>query len=255
MNQLKYLLLLLPTLAVLPLLYIQARMVKKKVPELPEAAGLSGTYGPLTGRIEVLFLGESHFAGAGVSANSAGIAGRFAFHLSSRLKKQVNWQLFARNGYTIRMIREQILPQLPKKEINLIMIGIGANDTFHLNSPHTWRDQIVKTILELKKKYPASVIVFANMPPVYEFPALTSLMRFFLGKYILLLGAELEEICKQFENVYFSNEAIRIKDWLNKTGDSVTINDFFSDGVHPSALIYDLWAADLSAFTEKLIQY
>ena len=89
------------------------------------------------------------------------------------------------------------------------------------------------------------------MPPIKEFPAFTKIIKFVIGNLVEILGKRLYRKVKNNKNVHFNNEIISIKTWKEKykiKGNSTT---FFSDGVHPSKLTYQIWGKDMATFIMK----
>jgi lysophospholipase L1-like esterase len=243
----------LAAIPLLPLLYFQGRAVKRKVPRLPEAANPEGVAGDFQDRKNrVLFIGESTFAGVGVAYHEDGFAGALANQLAQQLQSQIHWKVFARSGYTARKIRERILPLTAGEEADLIVIGLGGNDAFELNLPRNWKLQIRKLIAALRKQFGQTPIVFTHMPPIKDFPAFTPLIHWSVGNLVEQLGATLAEIVEDEPGVYYPDEVIRLSEWVKRFDEELHSKDFFSDGVHPSALTYRLWAADLSRFIDKM---
>jgi len=235
----------------LPLLYFQGRAVKRKVPRLPEAANPEGVAGDSPERKHrVLFIGESTFAGVGVAHHADGFAGALAHQLSQQLQSQIHWKVFARSGYTARKIRERILPLTAGEEADLIVIGLGGNDAFELNLPWYWKLQIRSLIAALRKQFGQTPIVFTHMPPIKDFPAFTPLIHWSVGNLVEQLGASLAEVVEDEPGVYYPDEKIRLSEWVKRFDEELQPKDFFSDGVHPSALTYRLWAEDLARFIE-----
>lgn len=233
----------------LPVLYFQGRAVRKKVPRLPEATGPEGIAGEsLTRNHRVLFIGESTFAGVGVATHAEGLAGTLAKELATQFRSQIHWKVFARSGYTARKIRERIIPQLAGEEADLIVVGLGGNDAFNLNLPCYWKLQIRRLIAGLRRQFKTTPIVFAHMPPIKDFPAFTPLIHWSVGNLVEQLGASLGEVVEPEPNVFYTNEVIRLSEWSDRFADDLQPTDFFSDGVHPSALTYELWAKDLAGF-------
>ena len=50
------------------------------------------------------------------------------------------------------------------------------------------------------------------------------------------------------DSIYFNNEIITLKNWKNKYNLEGDIIKFFSDGVHPSKITYQVWAKDMANF-------
>jgi len=241
----------LAAIPLIPLLYFQGRAVKRKVPRLPEAANPEGVAGDFQDRKNrVLFIGESTFAGVGVVHHADGFAGALANQLAQQLQTQIHWKVFARSGYTARKICKHILPLTAGEDADLIIIGLGGNDAFELNLPRYWKLQIRRMIAELRTHFGQTPIVFTHMPPIKDFPAFTPLIHWSVGNLVEQLGSSLAEIVEKEPGVYYPDEVIRLSEWVKRFDEELQPKDFFSDGVHPSALTYRLWAEDVARFIE-----
>jgi lysophospholipase L1-like esterase len=246
---LKYFLGSMVTVPQLPLLYYQGKKIKASVPRLAEAQGTEGLVAIGSAKtIRMIAIGESTIAGVGVETHEIGFTGTLAKELAAKLNANVNWKVYAKSGYTAKRVTEKLIPSITEKEIDLIVIGLGGNDAFALNSPNRWRKQIVELIDAMKNKFGEVPIAFANMPPIKEFPAFTSLMKFTLGNLVELLGEELEKTIADKSSVYYQSNTITLKDWTMRMNIDGNEKDFFSDGLHPSQLTYQTWAKDFSDF-------
>jgi lysophospholipase L1-like esterase len=86
------------------------------------------------------------------------------------------------------------------------------------------------------------------MPPIKDFPAFTSLIKFTIGNLVNILGKELEKIVTDFEQVYYYPLEISCEDYIKRFNLKIEPSDFFIDGVHPSKTTYQIWAKDISNF-------
>jgi len=183
---LRYLLGSLFTLPLLPLLYYQGKQVKAQVPLLPEASGPEGRSGGAGPPLRLLVIGESTMAGVGVDTHAEGFAGTLSDELAGRLGAEVRWRVYAKSGYTAREVRERLVPRIESAAADLIVVGLGANDAFALNSPRKWRRDIGELIDALQARCPAATIAFINMPPIKAFPAFPTLLKHIVGSLFLL---------------------------------------------------------------------
>lgn len=235
------------SIPLLPFMYWQSRQIRALVPDLPEATGPEGFCRYQASQkepLKMICLGESTIAGVGVKTHQEGFAGTLAQSLSKRFQTDISWKVYAKSGFTARSLHQSILPQIEETEIDLIVIGVGANDAFTLNTPRKWKQQVSQLITDLRAKFPHSLIVFCSMPPIKEFPAFTPLIKFVIGNLVEILGEELKKLVSNFENVYYHHEIIVFDVWLERLGIEGQKSDFFSDGVHPSKLTYQTWAED-----------
>ena len=84
------------------------------------------------------------------------------------------------------------------------------------------------------------------MPLIKEFPAFTSLIKFTIGNLVEILGHELKTLADEHENGFYFIEIITLEKWMKKPQIKAKRSDFFSDGVHPSKLIYQTWAKEIA---------
>ncbi|MGB0346303.1 MAG: SGNH/GDSL hydrolase family protein [Balneolaceae bacterium] len=236
----------------LPIIFLQGKRIRKEVPKLPEAGNPEGELElGYNQKSKVLFLGESTVAGVGVKTHMEGFAGSASRELARLNQKNIKWKVVARSGYTVRMVRRKLLRRIDDFQPDLIILGLGGNDAFKLHSPWKWRMEISKLITALNTVYPDVPIAFTNMPPIKEFPAFTKTIKFVIGNMVEILGIELHSLLKKFKNVYYSDEVIRIDDWVHLLLDKQTPDDFFSDGVHPSKLTYQTWGKEFARYLHR----
>lgn len=249
MEQLKYILGSILFAPLMPIVLAQGNRIRKTLPRLPEALNPEGTVGEGP-PFRLVCLGESTMACVGIDTHENGFAGNFSKHLSKRLKRQVNWKVYAKSGLTAEMVRKQLVPQIKEQACDLILIALGGNDTFQLNSPNQWTEQIELLIASIRLKFKDTPILFATMPPIHTFPAFTGPIRLVLGQLVSLHGDGLNRLIKDHPNIYFDPQKIDLNYWLNKYPGHQK-EEFYSDGVHPSSLTYQIWGAELAELIEQ----
>lgn len=233
----------------LPIMYFQGKKIRKNVPKLHEAKDTTGYIKTDSEKtLKILAIGESTIAGIGVDFHKNGFIGALAEEISTKNNLAVLWKVYAKSGYTAKMVRKKIVPKIEESNADVIVIGLGGNDAFKLNSPEIWMLQINLLIKTLKRKFPKTPIYFANMPPIKEFPAFTSAIKFVIGNLVEILGKRLHRRVKNKKAVYFNNEIVQLEIWKKRYNLQGNINDFFSDGVHPSKLTYQVWGKDMAQF-------
>lgn len=246
---LKYLIGALISLPLLPLMYYQGKQIRTRVPRLPEATGMAGIASArqtTNKKLRLLTLGESTIAGVGVATHDEGFTGTLARSLAEKLQIDVHWKVYAKSGYTAKRVVQELLPTIAEEQADLIVIGLGANDAFALNHPKSWGNAVRRLIEQLQTQHPNAILAFCNMPPIKEFPAFTPLIKFCVGNLVELLGEELALIVREYKNVHYFGEIIRINHWAEKLKIETAQATFFSDGVHPSKLTYQVWAKDVA---------
>lgn len=239
------------SIPLLPLMAIQGNRIRKQIPVLPRAAGPEGVAGSGQPKLRLLTLGESTIACLGAKTHEEGLTGSLARELSGLTGNSVEWKVYAKSGYTAELVRKQLVPKMEGESADLIVIGLGGNDAFTLNRPWRWRKHMNQLIHSLREIFPQTPILFANMPPIKEFPAFTSLIQFVVGNLVNILGHELKQLVQDHPGVYYSSEEITLAGWMKKYNKSGNREDFFSDGVHPALVTYQVWATDLAEFVAQ----
>lgn len=233
----------------LPIMYLQGKKIRKNTPKLPEARNPRGyikTNAEKT--LKILAIGESTIAGVGVDFHENGFIGSLAKEISEKTNSSILWRVYAKSGYTAKLVRKRIVPKIEDSNADIIVIGLGGNDAFNLNSPEIWMLNINLLIKDLKRKFPKTPIYFTNMPPIKEFPAFTTIIKFVVGNLVEILGKRLYRKVKNKKNVHFNNKIITIDTWKERYQIEGDFTTFFSDGVHPSKLTYQIWGKDMATF-------
>jgi len=222
------------------------------VPQLPEATNPTGYVNLHANKtLQVIFIGESTFAGVGVATHKEGFTGVLAQHIADQYHVNVKWSAYAKSGYTARKMHKKLLPIIQETYADLIIIGAGGNDAFKLNHPIAWKRDMSDLIYDLRDKYMGTPIACTNMPPIKIFPAFTTTIKFVIGNLVEILGDELQSLTNSISQVYYNEERINAETWKDHLGAAPEINDLFSDGVHPSKLTYQLWAEDFMEFIKR----
>jgi lysophospholipase L1-like esterase len=247
-----YLFNILKNIPAFPIMYWQSQRIRRTIPDLPEAIEPKGAFSvPNSKPFTLVTLGESTVAGVGVERHADGFTGTLASELSQRLDRTVNWCVYAKSGFTAKKVHRLILPQIEESHVDLFVIGLGGNDSFEFTTPYWWEHNILKLITELRTRFGPVPIAFANMPPVREFPAFSSLMHSAIGNQVDFLNTTLLNTIRELENVYFDSSQLDFRGWIAENNLDLVPDDFFSDGVHPSVLTYQTWAKHFTEFVLK----
>ena len=240
---------LLKSIPLLPIIYFQGKKIKKEIQLLPEAKDPKGVVNINSDQtVKVLFIGESSFAGVGSDFHKNSFAGYFSRELSSSFNCNIDWKVYAKTGYNVEKVHQRIIPKIIETQCDLLVIGIGANDSFEFTQPKKWLENIQLLIDSLRNKFPETPISFAQLPTIEAFPALTKEMQFVLGNHKDLLAQYLYSQTSKNKNIYFPTNKVDIQKWMKLLNDNQTIADFFSDGIHPSELTYKMWAKESVQF-------
>lgn len=218
----------------MPFLYLQGQYTRFRVGRLPDAVGdPAGVVEGGEELIRLLVVGESTVAGVGVDTLENALGGRFAHHLSEATGATVRWRSAGVSGITVRRTIREVVPGLSEGGFDLILIALGGNDVFNLNSPSGFRSDMSELIEMLRHKSPEASVFLANVPMVRDAIALPHPLKYVLAKLAKMQHFNAIDMVSRLEEVYYFDEVKRVDD------------DFFSDGIHPSAIGYDSWAREM----------
>ena len=224
------------TFPLLPIMAVQGRYVRWKMPKLPEAGG------PPTGQTDgegtpmrLLVLGESTAAGCGVADHTVALSGQLAAALSRRTGQAVAWRVVGRNGVTARVTRQSLLPLIPIEPVDLVAIILGVNDTKDLTPARRWQRDLKQLFFDLRIRLGPTPLVVSGVPPMGSFPALPPPLRQFLGLRAALMDAALREA------VAAAGQAIYAGPLTGLTPATFSIDRF-----HPGEAGYAQWADGLA---------
>lgn len=224
----------------LPFLVLQGKRTRRRVGRLPDAAGETvGQFGESGEPINLLAIGESTVAGVGAKTHNTALAGQLARFLSFQTQKSVLWHALGESGITAGETLQRLVPNLPETPMDFVVVALGGNDAFKVNSPNRWRRDMTKLVETLREKYPEAVILLANTPMVRDFTALPQPLKFVLWRVSRLHHEAVKTLAKLEEKIFYFDEPEKVDE------------RFFADGVHPSEFGYTLWAEAMIKFLFK----
>ena len=211
-----------------PLLYLQGRSARRMALKLPEATGpRQGQQGQ--GRaVRLLITGDSAAAGVGVHTQSQALAGRLVALLSRQ--HAVDWQLLAQSGLSSGQLLDS-LRSVRKQRFDVVIVSIGVNDVTGLTRSRTWLQNLQNIVAILREELGAQQVLLSRLPPMHRFTALPQPLRWWLGLRARHLDGLLRELasttphCRYLEIPYPADPSY-----------------IATDGFHPGARAYQLWA-------------
>ncbi len=229
-----------------PYLYLAGKRVRRTIPTLPNAQDLHGVCSGYERSASLLFLGESAIAGVGVVSNHDGLAGQVSQYLSKMSQTDVRWDVLAHTGYDAQRVLTDLLPKMAQRDYDIILIQLSANDAFKLHSPWKYKRRMQLIINQITRQCPKAKIIFLTNPPVRDM-AFPPLLAFIFGNVMDQYAEVLAHIASKNENHYFMDDKLSLKEWQAMYPEKAP-QDFFSDGVHPSAFSYKIWAREIAAY-------
>ncbi|MFF1610877.1 SGNH/GDSL hydrolase family protein [Amycolatopsis sp. NPDC058278] len=156
-------------------LLAQAVYVKRKTPRLPGAAGPTEGLVPGNGEpFRLAVLGESTVDGVGAADHEEALTGCLARELA-RDGRAVRWQAVGRTGANARVVRAELVPVV--RPADLVVIALGVNDTIELRTAAGYRRDLLRLVLDLRRRLGPVDVLLAGVPPMARFPALPRPLR------------------------------------------------------------------------------
>lgn len=211
-----------------PLLLLQARRVRRRMPRLPEPEGArSGRtgHGP---PLRLLLAGDSAAAGVGAATQETALAGRLVGRLAGQ--RSVQWRLSARTGLTTEQIAARLADEADA-HFDVAVLSIGVNDVTGRVDPAQWLVALEQLVRVLRGQCGVRRIVFAPLPPMHHFPALPQPLRWFLGSRAKAFNRQLAAfVARQPDCSLVALDFGFDRSWMA------------SDGFHPGPRAYAFWA-------------
>ena len=227
-----------------PLLFVQGRLTRRRVGVLPDAAGPNaGTAGAGASEAELLVIGESTVAGLGARTHETALAGTFAGELTKRIGKRVNWTAIGKNGVTARRTIRELVPLVPDRSFDYVLLGLGGNDVLKLSSPVEWRRSMTELIELFRAAHPGVTIFITNCPVIRLSPALPQPIRGILWELSKLHDLNIKELTSGYDDVFYYHQPNDVPE------------GFFADGIHPSESGYAEWSRAMMEFFDKTYRW
>jgi len=215
-----------------PLLWLQARHVRRTALRMPEPPGLrAGTSGSGS-LMRLLVAGDSGAAGVGATSQEHGLSGHLVQRLSAH--HTVQWCVLAINGLDSPGLLKMLQESSPDR-YDVVVLSIGANDATGLCAPMQWARWQNSLAEMIDARFAPSLLVHSAVPPIHACKALPQPLRWFMGRWARQMNTALAN--------QLADKKQRTLHWHPKD----TTNDGMAvDGIHPSSDGYSFWADDLS---------
>ncbi len=228
----------LAAIALLPVLFVEAVIVRRRTPRLPEPQGeRRGVHGAGES-LRLFIVGDSAAAGVGVATQSEALCGRLVAHLAGEFR--VDWRLEAKTGHRAEDVH-LILQEQDTERFDVAITSIGVNDVTHMTGLGRWVDSQKAIVELLQTKFLVRHILLTGLPPMHMFPSLPQPLRWYLGARAFSFNKELKLFANRYEGCEFVSIDYPLEPAFMAT-----------DGFHPGAPAYDLWAGHVAGVIRRL---
>lgn len=168
-------------IALAPLLYAQARQLKRTAPALPEPGGpRQGVVGRGALALRLLVAGDSSAAGVGARTQDEALALPLARQLAARLGGRVRWQLVAEAGLTSEGVLHKLM-QGQVRAADVAVVVCGVNDITQEQGLAFALRQRQHIADWLRAHAGVRDVLFPALPEMELFPALPQPLAFYAG--------------------------------------------------------------------------
>lgn len=215
-----------------PQVLVQAGVLKREVPRLPDAARPWRGEEPGPNPIRLLVLGDSTAAGVGVDSQDEALPGHLSRAIRRYTDRGVAWRAVGRNGATTRDIVTDHLHDAVSEPADLVFLSIGANDAIQARTTVAFRRDLRRILTGLSAGMPDALILLSSLPIFGLFPVFPEPLRTTLFRH----SRNLERVARPI--------IARDQRWMMLRNDPPPYGkDFFStDHFHPSSAGYRDWA-------------
>ena len=232
------------SLCLVPLAMVQGWALRSKSQRLPEADGeRSGVIAGQGKPIRLLAVGESPLAAVGLDHPDETVARHLALRVAEASGRPAHWRILARGGYTAQVVRERLLPTLEAGPADLILIGLGVNDSIRLRSARRWQADLIALIHALHARTGTAPVLLAGVPDMRHFPLLPWSLRRLLGSRSRLLDQAAGDIANTRDQIRHVSMEL----------DARASELFCVDGFHPNVQGHALWAEQLAPAALQLL--
>lgn len=216
-----------------PFAIMQGLWLLRRAPTLPAPTDTSGRCGlGLGAALKVTGVGDSVMVGTGVREQRHSLTATFAHLLHDRLARDVDWCVHGCNGATSANVRERIAPAA--NAADAYVVSCGVNDATRGIAPSRFAQNLAGILQVLRRKSPRAIVLYAGLPPLATFPALSWPLNVILAERVDALRLAAAEVIARDERAYcFEFPA------------SMPADAFASDGFHPAETACERWARGL----------
>ena len=208
---------------------------RRRVPCLPPAKPPHHGLVPGVGKsIRLLAIGESTVCGLGLASGDESVAATTARALARLTGRPIAWRATGISGATVKDARKLLLPRIPPKPADLIVVAFGVNDATAYRSPAAFADDLAELVIAVRRRVGGAAVVVGGVAPLQCFPALPSPLRHVLGWRAAALQAAAERLTERLPRLVVERITTLEPDL------------FAGDGFHPNRRAHAIWGEGIA---------
>lgn len=182
----------------------------------------------------MLGLGDSTIAGVGVEDSLLGLTAQFSRELYRLTLRGVTWDSYGERGITAPTLHRDYLKVALSQSapIDVALVSIGANDAKGLHSATRAVESMTRIVGELREHSPRAVVLVSSLPAFHLFDSLPQPLRWVMSSHAGAIERRARPLVEANPRVIMSPPPSHYPPGF-----------FASDGFHPSAEGYGIWAS------------
>ncbi len=207
----------------------------------PADGVVEGTFEGKAPFINLLVIGDSSAASAGIANRADGLARQLAQQLGEKTGRAVHYTASGHHGAVSEEIRDYVVPNIKYQDYSHIVIALSTNDIKNFHTVNRWVKGFGGLLYALHAKFPAAQIWWMRPFDFRCVPRLAQPLTSILNLRAMMFSVAGAELCE--ERGAHATPALR----------NIKPDDFCEDGFHAGEKGFQKWAAQLSDYMiEKL---
>lgn len=191
--------------------------------------------------INLLVIGDSSAASAGIAVRADGLATQLARQLAEKTGRAVNYTTSGHHGAVAEEIRDLVVPNTKQQNYSHIVIALSTNDIKNFHTVGRWIKGFGGLLFALHARFPHAQIWWMRPFDFRVVPRLTQPLTTILNLRAILFSRAGAALCEE-RGAHATPPLTNIKP-----------EDFCPDGFHAGEKGFQKWAAQLSQYMmEKL---
>ncbi len=191
--------------------------------------------------INLLVIGDSSAASAGIAVRADGLASQLARQLNEKTGRAVHYTTSGHHGAVSEEIRDFVVPNTKWQDYSHIVIALSTNDIKNFHTVRRWVRGFGGLLFALHARFPLAQIWWMNPFDFRYVPRLAQPLTTILNLRAYLFSRAGSELCEE-RGAHATPALTNIKP-----------GDFCPDGFHAGEKGFQKWAEQLSTYmVEKL---
>ncbi len=186
--------------------------------------------------INLLIVGDSSAASAGIAVRADGLATQLARQINKKTGQAVQYTASGHHGAVCEEIRDYVVPNIRRQDFSHIVISLGTNDIKNFHTVGRWTKGFGGLLYSLHARFPQAQIWWMRPFDFNTVPKLPQPLSSILNMRAIMFAKAAADLCE--ERGAHATPALR----------NIDSDDFCADGFHAGEKGFQKWADQLSDY-------